>query len=169
MGSGCIYPLILDFLSDCFTPQGRAPGIHWIGGWVGPRTGLDDVEKRKFLPLPELELRPLGSPPRSQSLYRLRFPSSFLFTDTGLNCMSSVACIERISLGLWYQWPELLFTMFLALPLAGYSVTHRACLIKQVTSTHDMSTGYCICWKHCGLFFFILYWFPARDTYCTAV
>jgi hypothetical protein len=21
---------------------------HWIGGWVGPRTGLDDVEKRKI-------------------------------------------------------------------------------------------------------------------------
>jgi hypothetical protein len=25
-----------------------APGTHWIGGWVGPRVGLDDVEKRKF-------------------------------------------------------------------------------------------------------------------------
>jgi hypothetical protein len=28
-----------------FTPQERAPGIHWIGGWVGLTTGLDDVEK----------------------------------------------------------------------------------------------------------------------------
>jgi hypothetical protein len=37
---------------------------------VGPGTGLDDVEKRKFLTLPVLELRPLGQP-RSQSLYRL--------------------------------------------------------------------------------------------------
>jgi hypothetical protein len=27
---------------------------------VGPRAGLDDVEKRKFLTLPRLELRPLG-------------------------------------------------------------------------------------------------------------
>jgi hypothetical protein len=27
---------------------------------VDPRAGLDDVEKRKFLTLPELELRPLG-------------------------------------------------------------------------------------------------------------
>jgi hypothetical protein len=26
---------------------------------VDPRVGLDDVEKRKFLTLPELELRPL--------------------------------------------------------------------------------------------------------------
>jgi hypothetical protein len=38
----------------------RAPGTHWIGGWVGPRAGLDDVEKRKFLTLPRLEIRPLG-------------------------------------------------------------------------------------------------------------
>jgi hypothetical protein len=30
----------------------RAPGTHWIGGWVGPRTGLDFVEKRNILPLP---------------------------------------------------------------------------------------------------------------------
>jgi hypothetical protein len=22
------------------------PGTHWIGGWVGPRAGPDDVEKR---------------------------------------------------------------------------------------------------------------------------
>jgi hypothetical protein len=37
---------------------------------------MDDVEKRKFLTLPELELRPLGRPARSQSLYRLRYPGS---------------------------------------------------------------------------------------------
>jgi hypothetical protein len=33
-----------------FTPGERAPGTHWIGGWVGLRSGLDAVEKRKFLP-----------------------------------------------------------------------------------------------------------------------
>jgi hypothetical protein len=37
---------------------------------VGPRTGLDDMEKRKFLTLPGLEPRPLGRPACSQSLYR---------------------------------------------------------------------------------------------------
>jgi hypothetical protein len=41
---------------------------------VGPRTGMDDVEKRKFLTLPRLEPIPLGRPARSQSLYRLRYP-----------------------------------------------------------------------------------------------
>jgi hypothetical protein len=43
---------------------------------VGLRTGVDDVEKRKFLTLPGLELRPLGRPALSQSLYRLRYPVS---------------------------------------------------------------------------------------------
>jgi len=26
-----------------FTLKERAPGIHWIGGWVGPRAVLDAV------------------------------------------------------------------------------------------------------------------------------
>jgi hypothetical protein len=50
----------------CFTPGERGPGTHWLGGWVDPRTGLNEMEKRKFLTLPGLELRPA----RSQSLYR---------------------------------------------------------------------------------------------------
>jgi hypothetical protein len=29
-----------------FTPGERAPDTHCIGGWVGPRAGLDDVEMR---------------------------------------------------------------------------------------------------------------------------
>jgi hypothetical protein len=32
-----------------FIPGERAPSTHWIGGWVNPRAGLDDVERRKFL------------------------------------------------------------------------------------------------------------------------
>jgi hypothetical protein len=59
-----------------FTPGERALGTHCIGGPVDPRAGLDDIEKRKFLTLPGLELRLHGHPVRSQSLYRLRCPSS---------------------------------------------------------------------------------------------
>jgi hypothetical protein len=40
---------------------------------VGPTVDLDDVEKKKFLTLPGLELRPLGRLARSQSLYRLSY------------------------------------------------------------------------------------------------
>jgi hypothetical protein len=43
---------------------------------VGPRAGLDDMEKRKFLPPPGLELRPLGRAASSKSLYGLRYPGS---------------------------------------------------------------------------------------------
>jgi hypothetical protein len=88
MVSGCIDPRFLDLgtswrlVVSCkagrFTPVEKAPGTYWIGGWVGPRVGLDDVEKRKFFTLPELELRPLGRPARTQSLYRLRYPVSHL-------------------------------------------------------------------------------------------
>jgi hypothetical protein len=28
----------------CFTPGERAPATHWIGGWVGPTAGLDEVK-----------------------------------------------------------------------------------------------------------------------------
>jgi hypothetical protein len=59
-----------------FTPEERAPGTHWIGGWVDPSAGLDDVEKRKFLTLPGLELQQLCRPARIQSLYQLRYPGS---------------------------------------------------------------------------------------------
>jgi hypothetical protein len=60
-----------------FTPGERASDTHWMGGWVNPGAGLDDLEKRKFLTLLGLELRPLGRPARSQSLYRLRYPGSY--------------------------------------------------------------------------------------------
>jgi hypothetical protein len=45
---------------------------------VDPRAGLDNLEKRKFLTLLGLELRPLSCPGRSQSLYRLRYPGSLI-------------------------------------------------------------------------------------------
>jgi hypothetical protein len=40
-----------------FTARGRAPGTHWIGGWVGPRAVLDTVVKRK-IPSPRRESNP---------------------------------------------------------------------------------------------------------------
>jgi hypothetical protein len=57
---------------------------------VGPRTGLNDMEKRKFLTLPGLELRPLVRPARSQSLYRLRYTGSPSSVSYSLNLVFSV-------------------------------------------------------------------------------
>jgi hypothetical protein len=42
---------------DRFTPRERAPGTHWIGGWVGPRAVVDAVVKRK-IPSPRRESSP---------------------------------------------------------------------------------------------------------------
>jgi hypothetical protein len=58
------------------TPGKKATGTYWVRGWVGPRAGLDEVKKRKFLTLPGLELRHLGRPALSQSVYRLRYRGS---------------------------------------------------------------------------------------------
>jgi hypothetical protein len=39
-------------------PGHFTPGTYRIGGWVGPRTGLDSMEKRNFLLLPRIKPRP---------------------------------------------------------------------------------------------------------------
>jgi hypothetical protein len=59
-----------------FTLEERAPGTHWIGGWVRPSAGLNSVEKIKIFPLPEVESRPSGP-----SLYRLNYFDSLYFAQ----------------------------------------------------------------------------------------
>jgi hypothetical protein len=54
---------------DRFTSGERASGTDWIGGWVDPRAGLDDMVKKQILTLPGLAPRPLGRPASSQSIY----------------------------------------------------------------------------------------------------
>jgi hypothetical protein len=44
-----------------FTPRKIATGAHWIGGWMGSRTGLDTVSKRKF-PAPARNRTPIVQP-----------------------------------------------------------------------------------------------------------
>jgi hypothetical protein len=66
-GSGGVAPRILDlgtrwrwvvsFTPQPLYPQGKSPGTHWIGGWVGPRAVLDAVVKRK-IPSPRRESNP---------------------------------------------------------------------------------------------------------------
>jgi hypothetical protein len=66
---------------------------------VGPRAGLDHAEKRKFLPLPGLELQPLRRPARSQSLNRLCSPGSYIFGryESKLNFSSSISCNTKFN------------------------------------------------------------------------
>jgi hypothetical protein len=48
-----------------FNPRGNSHR------YADPRSGLEDVEKRKFLALPGLEIKSLGRLARNQSVYRL--------------------------------------------------------------------------------------------------
>jgi hypothetical protein len=88
-----------------FTPGEIVPGTLWIGSWVGPRAGLDDVEKRKSLTLPRLELRPLGRPARSRSLYRLSYLGS-LISKVVVHIVPNVLYIQPIS-PMCPGWPRM--------------------------------------------------------------
>jgi hypothetical protein len=87
-----------------FIPGERDSGTHWLGG---PRACLDDMEKWKFLPPPGLELRPLGRPARSQSLYRLRYSGSYILwhviplPDNARNTHMANNTATAFSLCLW--------------------------------------------------------------------
>jgi hypothetical protein len=48
--------------SGRFTALERTHLTHRIGGWVGPRASLNDMEKLKFSTLSGLELQSLGRP-----------------------------------------------------------------------------------------------------------
>jgi hypothetical protein len=41
---------VVSFTSRPLYPRGNAPGTLWIGRWVGPAAGLDNVEKRTISP-----------------------------------------------------------------------------------------------------------------------
>jgi hypothetical protein len=58
-------------------PRGKDPRTHWIGGWVGPRAGLDAGDTRKIL-CPCRGSNP-DRPARSQTLYRLSYRGSLHF------------------------------------------------------------------------------------------
>jgi hypothetical protein len=50
-----------EWCSSCagrFIPGETTPGTLWIRCWVGPKAGLEFVEKRKTLPLLGIEPRP---------------------------------------------------------------------------------------------------------------
>jgi hypothetical protein len=65
---------------------------------VGPRAGMDEVKKRKFLTLRGLEVRPLGRPARSQALYRLNYPGSqdLTYLNKGINVCIVEICVRHV-------------------------------------------------------------------------
>jgi hypothetical protein len=99
---GTSWRWMVSFTPRSLYPRGNSPpGTHWIGGWVGPTTCLGDVKRRKFLILPELELRPLGPPARSQSLHRLRYPGSLYPLGRRINYPGVGVFLRNIGDDLW--------------------------------------------------------------------
>jgi hypothetical protein len=45
---GTALPFLMKVNGKLHTPGDKAPGTHWIGGWVGPRSGVHVMEKRKI-------------------------------------------------------------------------------------------------------------------------
>jgi hypothetical protein len=72
---GTIWGWVVSFTSLQLYPGERAPGTHWIGGWVGPTVGLDAMEKRQILHYRESN----PGQARGVSLYRLSYPGSTPF------------------------------------------------------------------------------------------
>jgi hypothetical protein len=76
-GSGGIAPCILDlgtrwrwvisFTFGPLYPRERYPCTHWIGDWVGPRAGLDEVMKRT-IPSPCRDSYPRSSSPQPRAI-----------------------------------------------------------------------------------------------------
>jgi hypothetical protein len=73
---------------SCFTPRERAPSSHWIGGWVGPRASLDNVEKILY----PTRTRPLSHPDHSQP-YQLCYPC---FSCYGLQHTFTSRTVRRL-------------------------------------------------------------------------
>jgi hypothetical protein len=61
---------VVSFTPLSLYPRERVHGTQWIGGWVGPRAGLDDVENRKYWILPGHELQALEDSERDKAYSR---------------------------------------------------------------------------------------------------
>jgi hypothetical protein len=58
--------IVAIFMLLLLHPEDRNPGTHGTEVWVGPKVGLDTLDKRKnLLPLQEIEPRFLGRPASS--------------------------------------------------------------------------------------------------------
>jgi hypothetical protein len=107
-GSGGIAARILDlgtrwrwvvsFTPRPLYPQRKNPSTHWIGGWEGPRGGLDAVVKRK-IPGPYRDSKP-NHPVRSSASYNWAIPAPPDFELNLFICKTPVFVTQVI-----LRWP----------------------------------------------------------------
>jgi hypothetical protein len=85
---------------NLFASRERAPGTHWIGGWVGPRADLDAVKRK----IPSLcrDSNPRSSSPLTSAM-TLSYPSScliFMKLKNSSSCQTSAISVQLSSS--WY-------------------------------------------------------------------
>jgi hypothetical protein len=93
---------VVSFKPLPFYPRETVPGTIWIGGWVGPKAGFDQVEKRKFLTLPGLELQTLSHPACSLSLYRLE--SNWIYVTYFMHILCMSTWYVNVRMSIWMDW-----------------------------------------------------------------
>jgi hypothetical protein len=75
-----------------FTHIGSGPGTHSVGGWMGPRTGLDAAEKGEISG-PCRRSNP-DRPARNSPLDRLSYPAYTSSNQSILNLNRNIAVIK---------------------------------------------------------------------------
>jgi hypothetical protein len=88
-------------------PQGRDPGTHWTGGWVGPRTSLDTEARGKILFLC------WGSNPNRPAIQSVvrhyadwATPSSLRVKKVYLELIKGDSLLVHLETWFWLIWAE---------------------------------------------------------------
>jgi hypothetical protein len=115
-------------------PGKEPPGTHWIRGWVDPRAGLDDVEKRKFLTLPgPLDLSAVQPVASRYTDYAVPAQiSTYLSTDIILTTIVSDQLVAMKA----YIFTHLIFYTNIWLPIMAPLSLSSSVSINVITYLH---------------------------------
>jgi hypothetical protein len=125
MGSGCIDPHFLEIGTSWrwvvssrprpFYPRGKSICYPLYMRFGEPQSRSGRRGEEKLLTLSGLELRPLGHPARSQSLYRRRYPDVrlYLMSRIWVSVSRWSTRLRRSSISLMHEilWKTLLYTI----------------------------------------------------------
>jgi len=93
---------VVSFTPRSLYPRERVPGSHWIGGWVGPRFGLNTAVVKRKIPSSRREanprtpiVQPAAQRCTSFYIYKLNLSCYFEERDQGCSPMRRIFGPER--------------------------------------------------------------------------